>query len=723
MTSEGRYRLGKTVLIFCALVVSSLAVAIPVAWLKWEFNAAKARAALFVDTSSADAKKTLTDILVRFQKATSAVRSQDLQASIIPLTARLLRAEPLIAPASDLVIINSRGVQVASSFVSSNYRALLMSALANAPDLTLDRTYLFGCDQKSTSTVWLLSHRIQSSTENSTALIAGSISQETLATLIEGGVSPGLSIGITVRDRSGCELLNLADNNNSSAGDARLPELYKSFWLSDWSSSEPIVSSVEVGNLVLKFTMQSRQVAELASSAVAEHLNVIRALANCCGLIALAISGCSVVTMHDTRNKKSASKSPDGSETLLSHRTPSIETQSAINNQVETQLGHAQKMQAVGHLAAGIAHDFNNLLTAVLSAADAIAEHATDEQIVEDTSEIRSAVERGAQLVRQLLAFGRQQDLQPKLLDVNVALTALSGLLRRLLGGGIRLELVLEPQDCQVTVDHTQFDQVLVNLAVNARDAMSGRGLLALHSGLITLLEPLLQEGETIPVGRYVTVEVRDTGCGIPPELISRVFEPFFTTKRDYGGSGLGLSTVHGIVRQSGGFISVESTLGTGTLVRIYLPHCDQTKEIVNSPKTVLANTPASSSETGSCPGLLILVDDENSIRGLTERALTRKGWQVIAAESAEEALQLVGNQEISLRLRAIVTDLAMPGMDGLTLIRSMRHKLLKPSLPAILMSGYTDPITREALEQDSATQFLGKPFSINALEEALVKC
>ena len=245
--------------------------------------------------------------------------------------------------------------------------------------------------------------------------------------------------------------------------------------------------------------------------------------------------------------------------------------------QLEAQLAHSQKLQATGQLAGGIAHDFNNLLTAVLGAADSILDpdrHA-DPETADDAAQIRASALRGAALVRQLLAFGRQQTLQPRTLVVNEVITDISNLLRRLLGSQIRLSLDLEDPGRMVRADPTQLDQVLVNLAVNARDAMKQGGELTLRSGHITLFRPLAHGAETIPPGRYVMIEVQDTGQGIPPEILPRVFDPFFTTKREQGGSGLGLSTVHGIIRQSEGFLAVESEVGVGTSVRIYLPRWD----------------------------------------------------------------------------------------------------------------------------------------------------
>ncbi len=245
-----------------------------------------------------------------------------------------------------------------------------------------------------------------------------------------------------------------------------------------------------------------------------------------------------------------------------------------LQRQLEAQLAQSQKLQAVGQLAGGIAHDFNNLLTAVLGAADSIAARAElDEETREDVAQISASAQRGAALVRQLLAFGRRQTLQPRVLTVNDAISDLTGLLRRLLGGKIRLELELETPGLMVRVDPTQLDQVLVNLAVNARDAMAGGGVLTLRSGHMTLYRPLARGAETIPPGRYVMVEVRDTGAGIPPEVLPRIFDPFFTTKPAGEGTGLGLSLSFDIVvKQHGGTFEVETEPDAFTEFIVTLP-------------------------------------------------------------------------------------------------------------------------------------------------------
>ncbi len=389
---------------------------------------------------------------------------------------------------------------------------------------------------------------------------------------------------------------------------------------------------------------------------------------------------------------------------------------------LEAQLAQSQKLQAVGQLAGGIAHDFNNLLTAILGAADELlARRMPEPEVAEDLNQIRTSAERGAALVRQLLAFGRQQALQPRAVPINGALEALSSLFRRLLGSAIRLELDLEQPGCTVRVDPTQLDQVLINLAVNARDAMGGGGTLTLRTAHATLYRAMMRGDEAIPPGRYVIVEVQDTGAGIPAELLPRIFDPFFTTRREQGGTGLGLSTVHGIVRQSKGFVMVDSLVGQGTQVSIYLPRFDGERIAIPRHLAPLPAAsghgaePAAAEQTGA--GTLLLVDDEEGVRRVAARALSKQGWTVMSAESGEVALALLADDAAAAALSVVVSDVVMPGMDGPALVRAVRH--VRPGLPAILASGYVE----EAVREDLATEdigFLPKPYSLKALLDAV---
>ena len=404
-------------------------------------------------------------------------------------------------------------------------------------------------------------------------------------------------------------------------------------------------------------------------------------------------------------------------------------TDISAQKRLEAQLAQSQKLQAVGQLAGGIAHDFNNLLTAIIGAADeALARGLPEDDTVEDLEQIRTSAGRGAALVRQLLAFGRQQTLQPRAVSINDAVENLTGLLRRLLGSTIRLELELEHPGRTVRVDPTQLDQVLVNLAVNARDAMSEGGQLTLRTGHITLYRALIRGEETIPPGRYVMVEVQDTGTGIPPEVLPRIFDPFFTTRRERGGSGLGLSTVHGIIRQSDGFLAVDSLLGKGTRIRIYLPRHDG--DAMAIPRLPVSGPAAVAEPAAPEPApipvapkptpagrTVLLVDDEDGVRRLAARALAKEGWTVLSAESGEAALTLLAEQGPGATLSAILSDVVMPGMDGPSLVRAVRA--LQPGLPAILASGYAEEAVRGDLAAEDIA-FLPKPYTLKAMLAAV---
>jgi two-component system cell cycle sensor histidine kinase/response regulator CckA len=365
---------------------------------------------------------------------------------------------------------------------------------------------------------------------------------------------------------------------------------------------------------------------------------------------------------------------------------------------LENRLAQAQRLQSVGQLAAGIAHDFNNLLTAILGAAEALEARPLG-PAREDVAHIREAAERGAGLVRQLLAFGRQQTLQPRVLALNSALRDAAGLLRCMLGSCVALTLELDEPGRLVRIDPFQLDQVLLNLAANAKAAMPDGGSLTIATGRYLLLATETHWPDTVPPGRYATIELRDTGAGIPPTVLPHIFDPFFTTRRDSGGTGLGLSTVHGIVRQSGGYMGVTSTPGEGTVFRIFLPRHEARPTAPPQPAPV---APAGAR--------LLLVDDEAPVRRLAARALRRAGWEVAEAAGAEEALEanLSG-------VAQLVSDVIMPGMDGPALVQELRKRL--PGLPALLMSGYADPAQREALQADDIA-FLAKPFSMARLVE-----
>jgi two-component system cell cycle sensor histidine kinase/response regulator CckA len=408
----------------------------------------------------------------------------------------------------------------------------------------------------------------------------------------------------------------------------------------------------------------------------------------------------------------------------------------SLQSRLEAQLAQSQRLQAAGQLAGGVAHDFNNLLTAILGGADAIAARGGfDEDMLEDIEAIRASAGRGAALVRHLLAFGRQQMFQPRVLALNDVVGDLATVLRRLLGSRVRLELVLDEPGRLVRVDAMALDQVLMNLAVNGRDAMPGGGTLTLHTGKLTLHRALPRGPETVPPGQYAMVEVQDTGFGIEADVLPHIFEPFFTTRREAGGSGLGLSTVHGIVRQSGGFLAVESAPGQGTRMRVYLPAWEGPTDAIGGEAVALAG-PGAAAARGRVPvqtslpfadqagarGAVLLVDDEDVVRRVAERALVRQGWRVLAAPTAEAALELLQDTQAA-SLTAVVTDLVMPGMDGADLVQEVRQRLRRPRLPAVLVSGYAAEGLRERIAAQPGsdeTRFLAKPYDIKELTAAL---
>lgn len=377
--------------------------------------------------------------------------------------------------------------------------------------------------------------------------------------------------------------------------------------------------------------------------------------------------------------------------------------------QLEQQFVQSQKMQAVGQLAGGIAHDFNNLLTAMIGFCDLLLlRHKPGDPSFGDIMQIKQNGNRAANLVRQLLAFSRQQTLRPKVQDVTDILIEASHLLRRLIGANIELELVHGFDLGLVKVDVGQMDQVLVNLAVNARDAMEGGGKLAIITRNFDNDVPLECAGETMPPGAWVEISVTDTGTGIAPENIDRILEPFFTTKEVGKGTGLGLATVYGIIRQTGGYMRIESELGKGTSFIIYLPRLSE-GEAGEEANDVKAVEIAEADLTGTAR--IMLVEDEDAVRSFSTRALTNKGYEVLAAENGAVALDLWNAQD-NKHLDLMVTDVMMPDMDGPTLAKKMREQM--PDLKIIFISGYTEDRLKDHM--GTGIYFLPKPFTLKQL-------
>lgn len=379
---------------------------------------------------------------------------------------------------------------------------------------------------------------------------------------------------------------------------------------------------------------------------------------------------------------------------------------------LQEQLAQSQKMQAVGLLAGGIAHDFNNLLTAISGFCDLLLlRHRAGDPSFADIMQIRQNANRGANLVRQLLAFSRQQTLQPKAHDLTDVLADISHLLRRLIGENIKLELQHGRDLGLVFIDLGQMEQVLVNLAVNARDAMPHGGALILRSFAETVTEPRRLGNETMAPGEWMAIEVSDTGTGMPPDVMARIFDPFFTTKEVGKGTGLGLSTAFGIINQSGGHLQVASEVGKGTSFTIYLPRYEGTVAAAEQ------TAPKAQDTTGS--GTILLVEDEDAVRNFAARALKHKGYEVIEADSGVTGLEAFRATDKTISL--IISDVVMPEMDGPTLYGHLVKD--HPDLKVIFVSGYTEERLKPLLgdTQSPNIHFLTKPFSLAQLT-ALVK-
>ncbi len=383
---------------------------------------------------------------------------------------------------------------------------------------------------------------------------------------------------------------------------------------------------------------------------------------------------------------------------------------------LETHSAQVQKMQAVGQLAGGLAHDFNNLLTAITGACD-LMEESAGQQTPAEVSEIRRNAGRGANLIRHLLAFSRRQALSPKVLDLRQVAEDMCDLFARLLGENIALDLQNASKLWPVLADQTQFQQVLLNLAVNARDAMGSKGgHLTIRTANISRAQCRKLGHVLMPVNEYVVCEVRDTGPGIAAEVAGSIFEPFFSTRKN--GSGLGLSTVYGIVKQSGGFIfpANDSKKG-GAIFSIYLPR-HRGEAGARSPVRRLPSHPAGEAKTG---GTIMLVEDDNAVRAFAVRALESRGYQVLEAAGGKEALAAGQKYKASGQtLHAVVSDVIMPDMDGPELVRRLR--LSWPDMPVLFISGYAEDAFRDSPVRKGNNFFLPKPFSLAQLVDGVAR-
>ena len=374
---------------------------------------------------------------------------------------------------------------------------------------------------------------------------------------------------------------------------------------------------------------------------------------------------------------------------------------------LEAQFAQGQKMQAVGQLAGGVAHDFNNVLTAIIGFSDLLLlKHKPGDPSFSDLMSIKQSANRAAGLTRQLLAFSRRQTLRPHILEVPGHLDDLTVLLKRLIGEQITLKVDHGQGIWPIKADLVQLEQVVVNLVVNARDALPEGGTITLKTSNVTAAEAATLSYTGMPPGDYVLIEVIDTGTGMPPDILEKIFEPFFSTKELGKGTGLGLSTVYGIIKQTGGFIYPESEVGKGTTFKIYLPRH------VAAEGEAVAKAVAAPVKDLTGHERILLVEDEDSVRSFSARALRTTGYEVFEADSGEQALEVLEDEDN--RIDVMISDVVMPEMDGPALLLKVRERI--PGLKVIFVSGYAEESVRQDIADDQSVEFLPKPYSLDQI-------
>ncbi len=372
-------------------------------------------------------------------------------------------------------------------------------------------------------------------------------------------------------------------------------------------------------------------------------------------------------------------------------------------------------MQAIGQLAGGVAHDFNNFLTAISGHCDLLLlRHNESDPDFADLDQVRQNANRAAALVGQLLAFSRKQTLQPQAFDLEQALSDHTHLLNRLVGEKTVLTLQHGNNLKRVSADKRQFEQVIMNLVVNARDAMGGKGQIKILTSMRNYTETEKRDRATIPAGEYCVISVADQGCGIDSDKLKRIFEPFYTSKKTGEGTGLGLSTVYGIVKQSGGFVFVDSVVGIGTCFELLFPAAKAVKEPAHTVPE--AKLPTISDELAH--GVVLLVEDEAPVRAFASRALKLKGFSVLEASCAEEALEMLSDKNLEVDI--FVTDVVMPGVDGPTWVGEALKA--RPNAKVVFVSGYAENKCDDLHIEIPNSIFLPKPFSLNQLTTTVAR-
>jgi PAS domain S-box-containing protein len=409
-------------------------------------------------------------------------------------------------------------------------------------------------------------------------------------------------------------------------------------------------------------------------------------------------------TDYDENDRQTLENIADSIAPIL-HSRLEIRKREKESEELKTRFHDIQRLESIGRLAGGVAHDFNNMLGVIIGYGESVVEQLHRESpLREDAEQIVEAGMRSAALTRQLLAFSRKQTLQPEVLDINGVVMNLKKMLNRLIGEDIELSILLAEDLYRVMADPVQIELAIMNLVVNARDAMPMGGRLMIESANIELDEEYAREHQGVKAGKHIMLAISDTGAGMNKKTLSKVFEPFYTTKEKGKGTGLGLSTVYGIVKQSGGNIWAYSEPGHGTTFKIYLPQTEE--EPAPKEKQILEKMP------GSCAGRILVVEDEESLRGLLVRMLSKNGYEVSFVEDGQRALDLVGKKELNPDL--LITDVIMPGMSGPVLVEKLRK--MCPELKVLFMSGYTDNVIVHHGVLDPGTPFIQKPFNINEI-------
>jgi two-component system cell cycle sensor histidine kinase/response regulator CckA len=428
---------------------------------------------------------------------------------------------------------------------------------------------------------------------------------------------------------------------------------------------------------------------------------IARAAGGETGLAAVELRGLKASNSEDRMAELFASPMPGGKAILY---LVDVSEQKAL----ETKFAQSQKMQAVGQLAGGVAHDFNNLLTVIIGNCEfLLMRHQAGDPSFKEINEVHQNALRAASLVSQLLAFSRKQTMQPKVLALGEVIGELAQMLRRLVGEGITLNVERETDLWAVYADEAQLGNAIINLVVNARDAMPSGGTVTITTANETVTQAMALGTAMMPPGDYVRIEVADTGIGMSKEIQSKIFDPFFTTKPVGQGTGLGLATVYGIVKQSGGYITVDSEVGKGTSFRVYLP-----RRKVEASETAPAEAAPQATRDVTGQDTILLVEDEEAVRSFAARALRMRGYNVLEAGGGEEALEIMKAGETKIDL--VITDVVMPNMDGPTMVRHI--KVLKPDLAVIFMSGYAEEAFRRNDQNSEDIHFLPKPFGLKQL-------